>query len=185
MNKTLEARRILMTRQSLEAFPVFPVPKGFVQRSYEPGFENHWVAIHLAAEKEIPINMELFRLRFGHDPSVIAARQIYIFKQENQPVGTITAWFDTDFEGQNFGRLHFLAVTPECQRKGLAKVLMSSGLQRLKELGHTQAYLSTSSTRIGAIRLYLQFGFVPLIRTAEDHSLWQQILRAIELGARS
>ncbi len=184
MNKTLEARRILMTRQSLEAFPVFPVPKGFKLRSYEPGFEDHWVAIHLAAEKEIPISMELFRLRFGLDASVLAARQIYLFNHNDQPVGTITAWFDTDFEGQSYGRLHFLAVTPKYQGKGLAKVLMSSGLQRLKDLGHTQAYLSTSSNRIGAIRLYLQFGFVPLVRSSEDHSLWQQILRAIDLGAR-
>ena len=184
MNKIIEPSRILMVRQSLESFPVLPVPEGFTLRWYEPGFEEHWLAIHLAAEKEIPITRDLFTRRFGSDPAVLAARQCYLCAPDGTPVGTVTGWLDPQFEGAAYARVHFLAVAPPWQRKGLAKVLMSSILQRIKELGHTRAYLATSSSRIRAIRIYLQFGFMPLARTGQAQALWQEILRAIELGSR-
>jgi GNAT superfamily N-acetyltransferase len=185
MNKLFEPYRILMTRQSLQGFPVFPVPAGFTLRWYEPGFEEHWLAIHLAAEKEIPITPDLFSRRFGSDPTLLAARQCYLFSMDGSPVGTITGWLDPLFEGQSHARVHFLAVVPQWQGRGLAKVLMSSVLQRLKELGHTRTYLATSSNRIHAVRLYLRFGFVPLAKTGEAQALWQEILRAIELDPRN
>jgi len=182
MNKLIEPSRILMVRQSLEGFPVLPVPEGFALRWYEPGFEEHWLSIHLAAEKEIPITPELFTRRFGSDPAVLAARQCYLFSPDGIPVGTVTGWLDPEFEGAPHGRVHFLAVAPAWQGKGLAKVLMSSILQRLKKLGPPRAYLATSSNRLRAIRLYLNFGFTPLAKTGEAQALWQEILRAIELG---
>lgn len=184
MNKLIEPSRILMVRHSLESFPVLPVPKDFTLRWYEPGFERDWLSIHLAAEKEIPITPELFTRRFGSDPAVLGARQCYLFSPDATPVGTVTGWLDPQFEGEPHSRVHFLAVTPAWQGKGLAKVLMSSILQRLKELGPPRAYLATSSSRIEAIRLYLQFGFIPLAKTGEAQALWQEILRAIELDHR-
>ena len=184
MNKLIEPSRILMTRQSLESFPILPVPAGFTLRWYEPGFEEHWLAIHLAAEKEIPITRDLFTRRFGSDSALLAARQCYLFSTDGSPVGTVTGWLDPEFEGAPHARVHFLAVSPQWQGNGLAKVLMSSILQRLKQLGHTRTYLATSSNRIRAIRLYLQFGFVPLAKTGESQALWREILRAIELEPR-
>jgi hypothetical protein len=105
MNKLIEPSRILMTRQSLESFPILPVPAGFTLRWYEPGFEEHWLAIHLAAEKEIPISPELFTRRFGSDPAVLAARQCYLFSADCSPVGTVTGWLDPDFEGAPHARV--------------------------------------------------------------------------------
>jgi len=184
MNKLIEPSRILMVRHSLDSSPVLPIPEDFTLRWYEPGYEEHWLSIHLAAEKEIPITPELFTRRFGSDPAALAARQCYLFSSDGTPVGTVTGWLDPEFEGAPHSRVHFLAVAPAWQGKGLAKVLMSSILQRLKQLGPPRAYLATSSTRIRAIRLYLQFGFVPLAKTGETQALWQEILRAIELGSR-
>jgi GNAT superfamily N-acetyltransferase len=184
MNKKIEPCRILMARRLLNRMPVIPVPPGFKLRWYEPGFEEHWLAIHLAAEKEIPITPGLFTQRFGSDPKQLALRQCYLFTEQGIAVATVTGWFDPESEGAPHGRVHFLAVAPTWQGKGLAKVLMGSILQRLKELGHTRVYLATSSARTRAIRLYLQFGFTPLAKTAVAQALWQEILRTIELGAR-
>jgi hypothetical protein len=52
---------------------------------------------------------------------------------------------------------------------------MTSLCTRLHELGHEKAYLVTSSARINAINLYLQFGFRPEILRAEDESCWEQL----------
>jgi hypothetical protein len=46
---------------------------------------------------------------------------------------------------------------------------------RLRELGHTGAYLTTSAARIPALNLYHQFGFVPVIRDETERAVWQEI----------
>lgn len=95
------------------------------------------------------------------------------------PIGTATAWFDNDHNGLPCGRLHWVAMVPKLQGQGLAKPLLTTVCQRLRELGHTRAYLTTSSERIPAINLYLGFGFAPEIKDLHDSELWDDIQRRI------
>jgi ribosomal protein S18 acetylase RimI-like enzyme len=73
-------------------------------------------------------------------------------------VGTVTAW-EGSFEGERMGRVHWLAVVPEEQGKGLGALLLSVACERLRLLGFERAYLVTSPLRTAAIRLYKRFGF--------------------------
>ena len=68
------------------------------------------------------------------------------------------------------------AVPAFYQGRGLAKPLLTALCHRLRQLGHDRAYLSTAAARLPAIKLYLQFGFVPLIRSEADELLWRGIL---------
>jgi GNAT superfamily N-acetyltransferase len=61
------------------------------------------------------------------------------------------------------------------QGKGLANPLMSIICHRLRELGHSRFYLTTSTARIPAINLYLKFGFQPEINSNEDLLAWREI----------
>ena len=103
-------------------------------------------------------------------------RQCYLLAPTGEVVGTGTAWFNNNFEGARWGRVHWLAILPEFQGRGLAKPLMTSICRRLGELGHEQVYLSTSTARPVAIGLYLKFGFEPLIQSPEDAVVWREIL---------
>lgn len=195
---------VQMVRVHLDNVPEFALPAGFTLRWYQPGDEARWLRIHLAADRCSEITPELFRRQFGvgqerglqSDPTHerrsgqesalqnLRERQCYLLDPRGEAVGTGTAWFNDDFEGARWGRVHWLAIVPQFQGRGLAKPLMTAVCHRLRELGHGRVYLSTSTARIAAIRLYLRFGFEPLLHSAEDEAVWREVrgrCRATEL----
>jgi GNAT superfamily N-acetyltransferase len=149
---------VVMLRDHLDKIPEFDLPGGYFIQEYRPGDEETWVSIQSAADLYNTITLDLFRQEFGHDPNPLSERQLYLCSGENQYIGTATAWFG-DYEGKNYGRVHWVAMAPVFQGRGLAKPLMTAVCNQLKVLGHNRAYLTTSSARVAAINLYLKFGF--------------------------
>lgn len=169
--------RVLMVREHLEGIPEYALPQGFTLRWYRPGDEETWLEIHRVADLENKITPDLFSRAFDANASELARRQCYLATVRGEIIGTATAWFDDNFEGRRVGRVHYVAILPEFQGKGLSKPLMTAVCRRLRELGHERAYLTTSTTRVPAIRLYRSFGFVPLIRTDEEQKAWMEFVR--------
>ncbi len=178
--------RVVMTRPTLEGIPQHALPPGYAFTPYAPGDERHWVAIHERADGGDAAFAERFRRAFGADAALLAARQVYVRHLAGgatgaggTPVGTATAWldpFDRDADGTPVGRVHWVALVPEHQGRGLAKPLLTWVLARLAALGHRRAYLVTSTARVRAINLYRQFGFRPAVRDGAGD-------RATELAA--
>jgi ribosomal protein S18 acetylase RimI-like enzyme len=54
--------------------------------------------------------------------------------------------------------LHHFGILPECQGKGLSKILLKESLQFIKSIG-AQVKLEVHSTNFKAINLYKKFGF--------------------------
>ena len=165
-----------MTRANLDNSPEFEPPSGFSLRWYQPDDEAHWLRIHLAADHLNEITPELFQRQFGSDEKLLRERQCYLSDPHGDVIGTGTAWFNNNFDGARWGRVHWVAIIPEFQGRGLGKALMTAICRRLPELGHQRAYLTTSTARVPAIKLYLKFGFEPLIRSVEDESLWRELV---------
>lgn len=164
-----------MIRENLEDVPQFALPEGFSLRWFKQGDEKTWCAIQSAADKFNDITAELFAKQFGNDAQLLEQRQCYLLDTRGNAIGTATAWFNDNFEGARVGRVHWVAILPEHQGKGLSKPLMTAICRRLKEFGHTRTYLSTSSARIPAIKLYLKFVFTPLIRNTDDEAVWREL----------
>lgn len=167
-----------MKRSPLAGFPVFGFPAPYQFRWYLPGDEAHWLTIHHKADihSEQQATMATFRRAFGEDTAVLAQRQGYILDGAGQPIGTASAWFDpVDENGRLPGRVHWVAILPEHQGKGLAKPLLSIICQRLEKFDHPFALLETSTARIPAVNLYLRFGFTPHIRNDVDRDAWEQL----------
>jgi len=55
------------------------------------------------------------------------------------------------------GRIHWVAVVPEEQGKGLAKVPVSQTCQRMQTLRYKKSFLSTFSNKLPAIKIYQNF----------------------------
>ncbi len=166
---------IAMKRDDLDGFPRFPLPDGYAVRWYQPGDEEAWRAIHVVADQYNTFTPDVFAEQFGTDGERLAQRQCYLVDPSGAMVGTASGWHGDAEWGESCGRIHWVAIVPEHQGRGLAKPLMSIVCERLWDLGHRSAFLTSSTARLAAINLYLRFGFRPGVRNREDHDVWRQL----------
>lgn len=150
---------VTMERGDLENLPRFPLPTGFSLRPYRPGDRETWLAVWRDGETRSSIASEVHLREFGSDEAELARRQLFLC-QGDEAVGTISAWLNPDYKDGSYGRIHWVAIRPAWQGKGLAKPMLAAALHRLKELGHAKAYLVTQSYRPVAIKLYESVGFL-------------------------
>ncbi|HNT33496.1 MAG TPA: GNAT family N-acetyltransferase [bacterium] len=172
----METTGLRMILKNLEGVPQHPLPEGFSLRFYKPADEQTWVNIHKAADSTIEYSVDLFRKEFPGESALLEERQYYLCDKIGTPIGTATAWFHSDYFGLDYGLVHWVAIVPEYQGKGLSKPLMSAVCMRLKELGHSRARLATSTARLPAVNLYLKLGFVPDIQNEKDVTAWRFVM---------
>lgn len=167
--------RVAMRRETLEGLASYVLPPGYSASWYAPGDEHAWLAVQSRAERYLAIDMALYRAEFGGDAAPLSQRQLFIRDAAGAPIGTATAWFGDDRGGETVGRVHWVAIVPEQQGRGLARPMLGLVCRRLRDLGHTQGYLVTSTARVPAINLYRSFGFAPDIATSEDVAVWRAL----------
>jgi GNAT superfamily N-acetyltransferase len=167
--------RVIMERASLADIPEYSLPQGFALRWHTAGDEAAWLQIQAAADRLNDITADLFRKTFGDEPTAHEQRICFLTTATGEPIGTAAAWWGEEGAEGHRGRVHWVAILPAYQGRGLAKPLLSAVCLRLRELGHTSAYLTTSAARLPALNLYHQFGFVPVIRDELERAVWQEI----------
>jgi len=166
---------IMMVRAVLDGVPSCPLPEGFSIRRYRPGDEKVWTRIWTAAELFGSVGPETFAREFGDRADLLPERQLYLCDAAGHEVGTAAAWFGRSDIDPEAGLVHWVAVVPEMQGRGLAKPLMSAVLVRLRELGYRRAYLITQEARVAAVNLYLRFGFLPEVRDEAEGAAWRRV----------
>lgn len=175
MDVVAEHLPVSLAREDLRSIPAYELPPGFSVRWYRPGDGPIWRKIQAGADRYNEFPSELFHEEFGFDPVRLGQRQCFLAAPDATPIGSATAWFDWHHRCRRWGRVHWVAILPAWQGKGLGKALMTIVCRRLHELGHSRAYLTTSTARLPAINLYLGFGFLPEIFTEEDRIVWRAL----------
>ena len=165
---------VAMIRENMENIPDIPFPKGYGVRNFREGEGYIWTRIHKAAEPYIKVDDELFQQQFGENLDVMPDRSFFIVTDEGEEVGTITAWWISDWRGKDWGLIHWVAIHPDHQGKGLAKPAMSKAMKRLKQ-SHERALLHTATKRIIAIKVYLDFGFHPDLEADNSQEAWSEV----------
>lgn len=152
--------RLVMTRPNMDLLPEVDLPTGYSIRPMTAGDVSLWTDIQRDAEEYLDISDGLFRQEFGDDPAAWERRCFIVTDPRKLGVGTISAWYDRDFQGDEWGRIHWLAVRPSEQGKGLGQAALAYAL-RVAAQWHDKCYLVTATERTGAVALYKKFGFVP------------------------
>lgn len=170
-----KATRVYMVRRDLAGIPSHAIPGGYSLRWYRHGDKETWLRIHALAETEVPTSGEIYDAQFEGNEVELTRRQAFLVDAQGEAIGTASAWYGDETRGREWGRVHWVAIVPAHQGLGLAKPLMTAILNRLADVGHRNAYLTTWSTKLPAINLYRSLGFEPEIHSDEDRRVWKQI----------
>ena len=165
---------VSMLRPDLTNIMDVPFPTGYGIRSMTTDDIGLWTDIQRDAEPYQTIADTLFRKEFGDDLDAIKSRCFIVTNPNGLGVGTISAWYDNNFRGQRYGRIHWVSVRPSCQGLGLGKAALSYSLKQLAQW-HDRCCLVTSTQRVPAISLYLNFGFVPDLTLPNALAVWSEL----------
>ena len=152
---------IFMARDNFEDLPQYQLPPGYSCRAYRPGDDTIWTAIQRAADPFNEIDDGLFERQYGSARDELPQRMWFIQTEQGDDIASISAWWQHGREhADDPGRIHWVVVHPDHQRRGITKPMMTVAMARLAE-SHPSAMLDTSSGRPWAVKVYLDFGFRP------------------------
>lgn len=180
---TYEDQYFHMARSDLAHIPQYTFPAGYTLRPYRPGDETHWTRLHRAAEPFFAIADDLFEQQYGAQRHVLPARMWFVEDEIGAVVASISAWWERDpGDPADRARVHWVVVHPEHQGRGLTKPMMTVALNYMAR-HHTAAMLGTSSGRPWAVKVYLDFGFLPELHELEKTEFlmaWHNVQSVIQ-----
>ncbi len=157
-----------MLRKMEKPLPAIELPPGLELR---PAAPEHYRPVWKALE-------EAFKDHWGHTPHVEADYQKWIKGRRFQPdlwtiawdgdqiAGTILNYIDekeNQVRDRRRGYTEDICVRRPWRRRGLARAMLVKSIQRLKDLGMTEAALGVDTDNpSGALRLYKSVGFEPV-----------------------
>lgn len=100
-------------------------------------------------------------------------RMLFIVDDRDNVIGTGCVWGGKMF-GKELQRLHWIAVSPKHQGKGIAKALVSKLFDLYNELGYSgYIYLTSQTWSYKALNIYMRFGFKPYL--GEKPQNWNSV----------
>ena len=166
---------VQMIRPHLRDVPQVAFPADFGVRLMRPEEVGVWTEVQRDAERLQVIADDLFVRQFGDDPPGIAQRCFLVTGPEQSAVGTISAWYGGTGYGPDWGRIHWVAIRPAYQKRGLGRAALTAAMNHLIALGHERAWLATSTARLPALKMYLDFGFAPVTNDPAAVRAWQVV----------
>jgi len=168
---------VRMVLGELKAKRAMPYPTPIRRRAFRRGDAETWVRIQEQTGAYPMMNADAFRREFANDLDVLKERMFFLEHESSGPIATSAGWFDAE---SSRGRIHWVAVVPAWQGRGLGTMLVLDTCQLLFELGHSRIFLTTERQNLGAIRLYMRLGFHPDPRDTEEVEAWVRIRKLLE-----
>lgn len=165
----------------IDGLPAFAVPAGYSLRMYENGDEAHWARIETAVLEFRTQDdaATYFAGTFLPHRSELPKRCVFAVDEKGVPVATASAWWAGVGE-ERLAMLHWVAVHPAHQGKGLGKAVTGKALSlfRYCENGR-DIYLHTQTWSHVAVRMYFSLGF-RMLRTGTPGGMQNDFEQAVE-----
>lgn len=163
MDKGIPFYGILMTKTDPWNYPRHQLPRGYRFFPYSAGDEERWaeLQVELSQMDNVDEAKRYFKDEFMQYPEDLSSKCIFVKDWTGKTVGTASMWRGGHF-GRELHRVHWLAVHPCHQGKGIAKALMTKVLDIYTAMGSKDLiYLTSQTWSYRAINIYLDFGFTP------------------------
>lgn len=163
---------VWMARPDLTGFTDTNLPMGCGLRAYHAGDEWHWLYILRHADPPNHVKNAAFHEAFSSHAGELPQRLFFLVNPKGKDIGTAAAWPDDIWQDNAAGMLKDVALLPEALDMGLCEDFVRAVLSRMKQLGHSRAYVRCGSKDAA---VYVSLGFMPLIREAKDKKKWEKI----------
>lgn len=158
------------------------LPAGYQLKEYQPGYETAWCAVEYAVGEfdNLEAAAAYFAKTFAPYPEELPRRMAFITDHTGAIVATCTAWWGKKGEPL----LHWLAVLPKSQGKGLATFLALEITRRLVSLNPKKdLFLHTQTWSYPAIFLYEKLGY-QLLPGTQDFEKGRALLEQLRQPKR-
>lgn len=165
MDKTIPYIGVLMTNLDPDSYPRCPLPSGYEVRAYESGMEKDWAELMQSVEHMDTVDAALaqFAEEFQPEIDLFKDRSVFVYNSAGKLAASATLWYGNHF-GRTCLRVHWVAVAPEEQGKGLCKAVMTILMDMYHACNLTGGlYLASQTWSYKALNIYRQFGFKPYI----------------------
>ena len=161
LDKSVPFWDILMHRPAGTPFVEHPLPEGYSFALFQPGDEVSWARIEasvLEFDEEIEALLYFQKDRLPYQKE-LARRCLFVVSPAGEKVATATAWWN--YTGvRRDPWLHWVAVKPQHQNKGLGKAIVSRVLRLIVDIeGERDVYLHTQTWSHRAVGIYEKAGF--------------------------
>jgi len=175
-NDAIPQLQMIWPAHLLDTPPAVELAPGYTIRTYRPGDEDRFYALmDLAgwpgwdAERlHIPLN------RILPDGWFMAIHQ-----RSNEIVATAMSIHNGKGRYPFQGVLGWVAGDPAHAGQGLGKSVVAAATARLIRVGYRDISLYTEDFRLSALKIYLSFGYVPLLYTPDMPARWQTICKKV------
>ncbi len=170
---------VAMFRPNIDNLPAPSIlGDGFRIRWFREGDENTWAQIEcLAGEFTSEMAAREQFLSDFPDPDMLRGRCLFVENNTGEAVGTATA-MSGQLANRKMGRLGWVAVSPYYQGRGLGKWIVALALQGIAK-EHREIFLTTQTTSVAAVNIYLKYGFVPHSYGPDDEEAWMLLSNAL------
>ena len=107
-------------------------------------------------------------------------RDMFFLDYKGEHIGSVTAFVHTD---DNTGDVHMVSIREDYRGKGLAKYLNMKALEHLSQYDVKLIHLTTDEWRKGAIKGYLNAGFLPVEYDIGMEERWAAVLEDMDIDS--
>ncbi len=163
LDKSVKYKPIIMCLKKEKYKPrrIILLPRGYKFKFYEKGDEKYWAEIEYSVGEfdSYEAALEYFQKDMKPYEEELMKRMVFIVNKDKIPVANACCWYK-DIKGVHQAHVHYVAVRPEHQNKGLGKAVFLKMLSLFEAYEPNQdIYLHTQTWSHKAIRMYLKYGF--------------------------
>ncbi len=157
LDKKIPYYNVIMLRKQGTKIKEVICPKGYDFVSYQTGDEKAWAEIETSVLEfdNVEKSLSYFDKYYKPYQEELKKRCLFIENDKHEKVATFTIWWDDDYPS-----VHWVAVKPNYQGKGLGKAIVYQGIKHsITLLGDVDIYLHTQTWSYKAIGIYQKAGF--------------------------
>lgn len=171
------ARHLFMMRPHLRGIPTPAPPPDVTLRTFRYGDESDWLEVIQSGYGGL-WSADAFE-RCVRSDEAFRPERVLMAVGGGRILGVVGA-FQKIIHGDRTGYIHMMAVRREHQRRGIGAALLRRGLEYFRDQAWLNAVLDTDASRLPAVRLYLDHGFLPFPETVEEMETWRSALTELD-----